>query len=95
MTDAGQQVMDRRAALAAMERGQMPPCAVCACPWRRHLGRSGVAGCQCGCPQYRVPPAEPELEPDPRLWTSAERREARQARRDQQAYEAIYGKEPD
>jgi hypothetical protein len=86
MTEQGQAVLDRRAALAALERGTLPDC-VCGCPWRRHLGRAGVGACQCGCQGYRDT-ADPE--PDARLWTSEERKAARQARRDQQAYEAIH-----
>jgi hypothetical protein len=91
MTD-GQTVLNRAAALAAVERGQMEPCRRCGDSWRAH--RCGLSPCGCGrCAAYTV---EPELKPeDPRLWTSAERRAARQARRDQQAYESIYGKEPE
>jgi hypothetical protein len=72
MTEQGQQVLDRRAALARLEHGELPECAVCSCPWRRHLGRSGVGQCQCGCPRYRDVPLEPELEPE---LSGAERRQ--------------------
>jgi hypothetical protein len=71
MTD-GQTVLNRAAALASMQRGEMPACAVCDCPWRRHLGRLGVAGCQCGCPRYRDAPVELELGPE---LSGAERRQ--------------------
>jgi hypothetical protein len=93
MTEQGQAVMDRQARLAALERGELPPCAVCDCPWRRHLGRSGVGQCQCGCPRYRDAPDEPELKPE---LTAAERRRAAHERtRNQYMDELIHGRKGD
>jgi hypothetical protein len=90
MTD-GQTVLNRAAQLAAVERGQMEPCRRCGDSWRAH--RCGLSPCPCGCAAYTV---EPELAPeDPRLWTSAQRREARQAQRDRLHDEAIYGRKGD